>query len=82
MVWLKSDNLTPTVFFPNIFNMGIKNAELDADIESVEKGATKFTLWSIELCVLFVHNYIYMCKLYLANKFVVQRTPDTRYSRP
>ncbi len=37
----KSANMTQKIFFPNIFNMGVKNTEFDADFESVKKVAKK-----------------------------------------
>jgi hypothetical protein len=40
---------TPKVIFTNILNMGIKkNAEFDADFESVEKASRKFTQRKLE----------------------------------
>ncbi len=45
-VWLKSlqknANMTQKIFFSNDFDMGIKNAEFDADFESVKKVVKKF----------------------------------------
>jgi hypothetical protein len=35
--------MTPKIFFPNISNMVSKNAEIDADFESVKKVEKKFT---------------------------------------
>jgi hypothetical protein len=44
----KSANMTPKVFFVNIFNIGIKNAEFDANFESIEKVSRKFTQRKLE----------------------------------
>jgi hypothetical protein len=44
----KSANMTPKICFPNIFIIGIKNPEFDADFESVEKVAKKFTRRKLE----------------------------------
>ncbi len=35
--------MTKKIIFSNYFNMGVKNAEFDAEFESVEKVAKKFT---------------------------------------
>ena len=40
--------MTLKVFFVNIFNKGIKNAEFDANFESVEKVSRKFTRRKLE----------------------------------
>ncbi len=38
-----SANMTPKLFFPLIFNMGIKMAEKDANFKTVEKVAKMLT---------------------------------------
>jgi hypothetical protein len=39
----KSANMIQKIFFSNFSYMGIKNTEFDAEFESVEKVAKKFT---------------------------------------
>jgi hypothetical protein len=39
----KSANMTKKIIFSNVFDMDIKNAEFDAEFESVEKVAKRFT---------------------------------------
>jgi hypothetical protein len=40
--------MTPKRFYPVISNMGIKNEEFDADLESIEKVAKKLTWRKLE----------------------------------
>ena len=45
----ESANMTPKVFFVNIFDIIVlKNAEFDANFESVEKVSRKFTRRKLE----------------------------------
>ncbi len=52
----KSANMTPKIIFSNYFDIGIKNAEFDAEFESVEKVPKKVYTKKVIGLRTFVHS--------------------------
>ena len=73
----KTDNMTPTNFFPNIFNMDIKKCRIWCRFQTIEKVSRMFTqrkleCWELMYSVLKVHHfYTFMLITFLYEFFTL-----------